>query len=523
MPRMKVAIPGSAVRKPGAAATPSGGGSSPEAFGASGGRALQQFGREVRGAVDVVYQRVEQGEKSDINAEFAKAQADMTLEWQERLRTADPSDRSLSENFLKDYDSRMEEIGQKATTVGAQSYFRNGSADMRARFQTTAASMQSEMAGRRAAENFKKTVSDLSSSLLNDPSSFTGSVQILEDGINNDFESGMISREIAEELRAKAMPELTKAQIRGWIRLDPKSTGKNLTEGKWDTYIDGDTKQQMFGEVKVAEEAARVQAERARMDAERARQKRESAAMTNYFKELRLDGKFDVQAILDDADLDFASKVQMVNMGDAFNRAGGKIAKDPGTIIELFNRIHAPDNYVQVAPDGTRYKISDEKYFNKFFGKGLDTEALTMLRGELQGKGTVEGERVSKLKHAMTEAAYAAIVKKDAFGLADTEGSKSFLEYLTEFTTTWDQRVSAGVSPNDLTNPTHKEYMGKFFEKYRLTPQQKVRNMAKSAGGAPAPISPFQTTPVPAPSADGKWRAQENETPAEYLKRRKGN
>ena len=73
-----------------------------EIQGATVARANQDLARSVTGLGEALIQRQTQREVSKLNAEFAKAQAELTVEWQETLRTADPTDPEVANRFRQE-------------------------------------------------------------------------------------------------------------------------------------------------------------------------------------------------------------------------------------------------------------------------------------------------------------------------------------------------------------------------------------------------------------------------------------
>ena len=67
--------------------------------GAAAARANQDLARSITGLGEALIQRQTRREITQRNAEYAKAQAELTVQWQETLRTADPNDPEVANRF----------------------------------------------------------------------------------------------------------------------------------------------------------------------------------------------------------------------------------------------------------------------------------------------------------------------------------------------------------------------------------------------------------------------------------------
>jgi len=522
MPRIKIERLDSQSRAPGPVATPDGQSAGAFGFGSASGSALRDIGEGVKKFSDGVLERMEQSEVSALNSDFADAQADFTTQWQETLRTAKPGDNTIADKFLEDFDKHVERMQEGASTRAGQLYFAKASSEMRSQFAVTAQSAQAELAGQKARLDYTNTVSKLSSSLLDDPTLYGKNVQMHDDALGALVGTKAISPMLAAQLREKGMPDLAQSAVRGRIRVNPRAVEAELASGKWDNVISGDAKHTLYGEARQALSAQKTMADKSRLDQESAKAAAQNARQTEYLKKF-YDGKLDIKDVLNDGLLDSfgsGSKQQFLNMAEERNKAGGAAKRDSGTVSRLFDQIHLPD--------GDPKKITDENQLNNYFGtgqgKGLDESALNFLRAEVQGKKTVEGANAAKLKVAMTDAAKDAIVKKDVFGLADPDGLSVYVEYLSDFTKEWQEKVAAGVPARSLVDPKSPEYMGNRFLPYKKNQAQIIQAMINRQQGQPSSVSPFGPqprplgTPAPTPGQQKRQR-QAGESAAQYLKR----
>src|SRR5687767_5219193 len=86
---------------------------SPDAF---GHRGVSQLGAAIEGVGDQLQRRQEQTEVSELNAKLAEARAKYTTNLAERLRTADPNDKTVVPKFLEEFDSETATLEDEVST-----------------------------------------------------------------------------------------------------------------------------------------------------------------------------------------------------------------------------------------------------------------------------------------------------------------------------------------------------------------------------------------------------------------------
>jgi hypothetical protein len=463
MPRLKVPQVESSVRAPGPVETPNAPQATGEAFGASVGRGLQEAGRGLQSASDTIYRRQEQIEISDLNGKLAQLQADYTKKWQDTLRTAEPGDQKIADNFMADYDKQMEYLVNQVGTRAGQEYFDRRNAELRSHFQMTANASQAELAGVKARTDYTKTMQGLTSSLIRDPSLYESSLDSHAAGLEGLVKTGLLPSSVAAELRTKGEPELAQSAIRGWIKLNPDLAQEQLDRGEWDDKITADTKNALYHEVRTQKAANHAESVRKQQEDKKAKEERQTVAQNKYLNQLLVTKDFNLQAMLDDENLEpfkgAGSKDAIFKLYEEQVKSGGKMRVDSTLVKQLFDRAHLPD--------GDPNKITDENEVNKYFGQGLDDKWLAFTRNEVQGRKTEEGKAAASFKKAIEDAAYKQIVGEDkVFGLKDPFGSDEYLRYLSEFEKEWQNRLRRGVSARQMADVSDKEYMGNFFKPY---------------------------------------------------------
>jgi hypothetical protein len=479
------------------------------------GKALSEVG-------DVVERRAQQADVSDLNAKMSEAHAQFTVQLQETLRTADPGDRTIADKFTQQYDDYMSKLGENVATSAGRNYFTKASAEMRAHFIESAHNGQADLAGVKAKEDYTKSISSLTSSLLNDPSSEALAQKIHDTGVDNLVSSGLLSKAKADELKITGRADLAKSAIRGWVNLNPEQAKEEIKGGRWDGLIDGDVKHQMLGEAEQGIRGKEIENERLRREQERQRQEAQSQTQNAFLEKLtsnQLTNKDILKSNLDA--FGSGSKEQFLQLVKASNE--GKMKTDPGTYRDLFNRIHLPDEDPK--------KLRDENELNQYVVKGrLSFEHLNQLRAEIQGKRTPDGEMEAELKKGLVKVAEGKLTRSNPMlGLRDVDGDEQMQKFMTFFLKEFDTQKKSGKSAAQLLSPESPDYLGRYISNYTRSPNQIMKSLVgtmnnKPAGLANPPSTPPGSSsvvgpPLPPSQPSSDKARRPDESPQAYLKR----
>lgn len=490
----------------------------PQAHAADFGNAgLSHLGAAVSEAGDIFQKRAEQSEISDLHAKISQTHADFTTYLADTTKNTKPGDPNLVQNVMDKYDEHMSKMGESIDSAAARNYFTKANAELRAHFVERSASSQAELSGIKAVQDYTSSLRNLSSSLINDPSSYQMAAKLHADGLEQI--AGRLPPEKAAQLKEQGETELAKSAIRGWIGLNPDLAKEQLKSGKWNGLIDGDLKHQMFGE---ADQAVRAkEAEDRRQQEQQLRvleQKRE--VTRNDFLQKMQDGQLNFQDIMK-SNLDSfgsGSKETFIKMMDKDSNK-----TDPATFRELYSRIHLND--------GDPKKLMNEDELNNYVvGGKLSYEDLNHLRGEMQGLKTSEGKVEGALKSRLMKVAEQSLVKSNPMlGIQDAEGEQQLLKFQLLFDKTFEAQRKEGKSALQLLDPSSPDYLGRYIRNFSKTPQQVIQDNMRSAGFAPSKpqISPSNanaggTTPPaapPSPSANDQSARRAGESAEAYLKR----
>lgn len=230
-------------------------------FGALEARADQEIAQAGRNLGQALENRQTQREVSKLNAEFAKAQADLTVSWQEALRTADPNDDGLAARFQQEQvGKRLEQLKGLANTREAKDYYTRLSSGLGANFQVQTAAGQAGLAERAAVANWQTTKNQFSDALTADPYSFDTTLATVDIALDGLVAANGLSTEKRLVLEQDAKGDLAMAAARARIERDPDEGVAFVESGGYSEYLDASQKAQLaaYGRsFKNAQEAAR--------------------------------------------------------------------------------------------------------------------------------------------------------------------------------------------------------------------------------------------------------------------------
>lgn len=430
-------------------------------------RGLREVGEGISSLAGAAEKSASRAEVSDLYAQMSEVHSKTAIGLNEQLQNADPGDKEFASRFVKDFDDQMQSIGDNVSTSAGKEFFAKTSSAYRSHFYEAAALGQSALAGKKAVTDYQNSLNQMSSALVNDPSSYP----LLKEQHQNFLDSGAVPAEAKLKLEGMGKEQLAKSAIAGWINLNPDYAKRQLSEGLWDKDIDGATKVQMLSHADQAIRAEEAEAERQkRKEAEIEAQKQ--VVTQNTFLQKLVNKELTANDILK-SNLDpfgSGSKHQFIDMVKADNE---KLRTDPNVFTDIFSRAHLPDNDPR--------KIWDENVINQaVIDQKLTFDDAMKLRGEVQGKRTAEGSTESKMKNQVFEIAKSELVKTDpAIGLKDPVGEENMLQFMRYFDDTFTKKRKEGIPALDLLDPSNKEYIGRAIPQFKRTPSEQIKSLTQ--------------------------------------------
>jgi hypothetical protein len=492
---------------------------SADMLGAAEGRAMEQMGEAVQGTGELIAKRMDQENTSDVTAKLTKANADLAIDLQQRLRTAQPGDKKVFEEYDKKVEETIGAIGDEATTISARNYFSDASTRIKGQLSKVSYDGQAELAGVKAVQDYTSSLNNLSTAAMADPTSTALQKDLHKKTLENLVATGALPREKALQLETEGNKTLAKSTVRGWIELNPEYAKKKLKDGEFDSDLGADGKAQLLGEVDQAVRAKEIEQERRRTQAERADEKAREVTKSKFVAGL-VDNSLDTKSILA-SNLKSNEKEHYLQMIKENSRQ--EIKTNPATMVDAFRRIHLPD--------GDPEKIVDETELNQLvINRQLSFTDLNRLRDEMQGTQTEAGKIEADMKKQVMEIAKGKLTRSNPLtGFKDPTGDENMARWSAGFFDNYKAMRAKGKSPQELLNPDSPDYLGKNIVQYVRTPQQIMRDMMPKRAKAPTTLSEVSTGIPSANAAPGVYRApvapkmtrNPGESAADFLKRRK--
>lgn len=163
---------------------------------------------------------------------------------------------------------------------------------------------------------------------------------------------------------------------------------------------------------------------------------------------------------------------------------GGDTKTYGAGFISVFNRIHAAD--------GDPNKISDPTQLYGMVGQpgGLTMSGLEKARGEINSKGTPDGEAESNMRNTFFKNAHAELTgADDGLGLKDPKGENIYLRFMANAYPAIDKAKAEGKSAAQIYNPDSPDYVGKSIPAFKRTLAQRTADMLSSNNDASPPAA----------------------------------
>lgn len=456
------------------------------------GRALARLGDTISNVGSEIQQRDAQNEITDISAKLATAHAQFTDQLTDSLQNGDPNDRDFANKFMQNYDNQIASIGDSATTPQARRYFERMNAQMRAHFTMRATQGQANLQGQNAVDGLNTENASYQDSLIKDPDSFETVRNLNAASIQEKVDAGLLPKNKALEYQADSESALAQSALRGWITKGASQRAlSELNSGKWDDYLDGDSKFKMIKEAEQGINGERIQADRYKEQVKQAKRDAADTEMTSLLAGFYTkDNPTTAQDILASKNTDFQQKATLLRM--LKQNSEEKLHTDAQTYLGLANRIFRPD--------GDPEKIVDDAPLNQAFADGKLTHTdLMALRQEVFGSRTPEGKARAQLEQNFLKSVKDKLTKSDPLlGVKDPEGDEHYAQFYSDYLGKRNAALKSGKSIQDLTTPSSPDYLAKDLSAYQRTPEDILKSQlgSQNAPGSAA----TQSVPSPAPS-----------------------
>lgn len=419
-----------------------------------------ELGRSVGQVADVMQDAADRQEVSDVQAKLAKARADWTVAMHERAQTSSPGDPTFAPKFNEDFSKYLGEIEGKLQTKNGQMAFRKGAGELAAHFVEKAGVYQAQAMGAKAVQDYKVALNARQTELLSDFTQFQPLLNAALADINDP--AGPYANMPAakrEELIIQTKMDLSKSAVQGMIQSGaPELAKKQLADGKWDAYLDADTKKALIDNAQVGINAKDSAAERQRMLEERERRDRQDVTMSKMLARVidpkNNGGGLSDREILADPELTAAQKQHMIDY--KFRRArelqsASSERANPGKVRELLLQVHA-------AVDDPRKTFNTDNIMEAYRKGEVTTPEMTFLRREVEQMRDGNSSPFQRQVQAARNAVYTSITRS-TLGAVQPELAA---DAAYRFNADLEQQIAAkrakNEDPRSLLDPTSKDY-----------------------------------------------------------------
>ena len=480
------------------------------------GRGIEDFGRDVTDAMNVVHQRQTQAETSDAYA----AVSDQRAQFADRVQK-ETNDGTLDVGQVKqDYQDWVEKQYESYDTAGGKDAFTRASARAGGAILLSASRGYAAVQGKKASDNLSTMTTNNSNLAMKDPGSFPDLYAQQTEAIQAQVESGALTQPVADQLHKAAAVELAKGAVRGYMqsdynnikagvvasdgKIDPNTPAMNtavqhLNGGVFDEFLDSDHKKALEQEIRANQSAAQTAGTQALFAKKAAVDAQGEQFKSQAYEQMRT-GKYDpaqsVQAFRAGL-ITSDEQLKLNHLADA--QTADESPSNPAAFNSLMQRVLSPDNSPGHISDPMQMAYMVKKNAedlgpgSQYIGKG-DFDKLT------QAIGMVPANRVNSYNEAQL-----LNRAKETLGTSDPNAHYKLMQFTNDLQMAKQNALSAQQPVGPLLDPSSKDYFGNKLQKYLASPTQILAAQADQARGTTVAPTTIQTQPgvIPTPTKPG--------------------
>jgi hypothetical protein len=471
------------------------------------GSLYHQEGENIGGSIGTLGQQAEKymahREISQGAAAFAGLQANLTDQWNETAKNADPNDPTVAKKFQAGLEDQFDKYLDSFSTEEGQRWAEAHIDNLREHLFTKTSADMSTLAGIAVKTNYEKTVNTLSSTAASDPSSLPFQLKTAESTISGMADSSpnldtATAASVKSELLQKAKENIIKSAVSGMIQKNP-NVDLDAIQKQYGEYING-------AELKQFQKAAQVQAKANSLVDKQSQVAQRQLDELNVHKGATqvitdnvtfdpqtgrpiIDPKFFSQA------LDIAKKnpsapnaattVQtMFNWGESQQNKGEKPADDPVVKSDLMTRMFSADNpttTLDLMKARAEGKISDPT-FQAYHGLVTELEQSPI-------KGPVWDDTIGAVKGEL-------ILSNVGLPGKDIKGEGNYAQWAQSFIPQYlaMKRTNTPLPPNALNVNDPKSMISQSMEPFKRSVAQRAQDYLSVLGGGTSAPPPTVTT-----------------------------
>lgn len=453
-----------------------------------------------------------------------------TTAWNQTINAADPNDHSTGEKWLKEsLEPQLSNFVDAFSTQEGREWATQHAAQIRNHFVEKVTADQAIQAGQAAVQNYHDTVRGLSDMSLQDPTSMTMSLGLLDKTIDaiiagNPNLTAEQAATIRGNLRDQGREEIGKGSFVGMARANPTAAMQAIQDGKFNGVFDATTQNQMFGFAQTLKREA--EADQRTQEAEQRRQQKEAfeakassmeaslfdpqgnvTIPQNFYKDLT------TMSLLPGADPGRIAALRSAAQTATKEQIEGTFQRtDVGTWNNLAGRIGlAPTD-----PNALTHTAVNQAYADGKLSKSDWTflkQAVESARGD-----PVLHQSLTQLNQAL-ERVKPLVGKSNMFGQLDQSGVANYAALHYDTVQRFQQLVAGGMSAPEaekvLEDPRDPRGIMAHLAQYQTNNKQGMANVHARVSG--------QGGPYNAAPANGFDKGRKpGESAADYLKRTGG-
>ncbi|WP_407194396.1 hypothetical protein [Bradyrhizobium sp. STM 3566] len=477
-----------------------------------------RIGSTIRDVGDIAVKYEDHREISAGAAKFAELQDNLTQEWNERAKTADPNDPSVAAKFREEVvEPALEKFSGAFNTENSQRFAEQKVEYLRNHmFQKTAADM-STLAGIAVRKNLADTTTSMTNTAITDPSSVPTLLSGLDHSISgvvgssptlSATDAARVTSEVSTEVKRK----IVHAGAIGAIQKssDPERTAEDWIK-KYPDLIDG-------SEAKALAINARQQI-RARNYDEQVERRRAKEAAQDKSTELSNQYLIDVRSrdpriasdptavkILNDPNLTKQDKNNLLNYVDRTLKPETDTRISQQTFVGLLRDLRAPD----ADPDKVMQKAWDARLMDPGKAGSLTEHDFNQFRQEVVARKTPEGAAL-ECDRALFFKQYAGTIAGPQYSAA--VGDPKLYNAEADARRMESMLRSKGLDPHLAYDPSSEYFLGRpqRLQKWQQSMQMDLQLRAEGPAAATPtrPEVPFELRGIAALSyskSRNMWR-----------------
>lgn len=219
----------------------------PLAFGQEASRANQQLGQAIQGFGNKLFQMQERREVLEVQENISRIQNEISQEFTQSYRTADPKNQNFGTEFLKKSKEKLDSMRQGYSTRAGREAYERARSSIYNSLQAKATEAQASLDGRAALQNYEGILSNKSSYLVNNPGEFENIVKETQDAMTMVEQTGAFDGAKLDGERQNANAIMAESAIKGWVNQSPTVAVSKIESGEFDKYFrDGRQKAQLL-------------------------------------------------------------------------------------------------------------------------------------------------------------------------------------------------------------------------------------------------------------------------------------